>query len=138
MTQRYLIDTSIWIDLYEDRIGFNGEPLGEYALKLISKLLTQKHIMVVSNILIVELEKYYSIGQIRGMLQPFKSIIEKAIATTTESREARIISIARNLPYGDALHAILARNRKAILITRDKHFRKLEDISEHFTPEDIL
>lgn len=33
MTERYFIDTSIWIDFYEDRIGYKDEPLGDYAFK---------------------------------------------------------------------------------------------------------
>jgi len=36
----------------------------------------------------------------------------------------------RNVPRGDALHAIIARDHKLILITRDNHFKKLEDISK--------
>ena len=38
MAERYFIDTSIWMDFYEDRAGFKGEPLGDYAFKLLSKI----------------------------------------------------------------------------------------------------
>ena len=29
MENKYYLDTSIWIDVYEDRKGYNNEPLGE-------------------------------------------------------------------------------------------------------------
>jgi predicted nucleic acid-binding protein len=138
MVEKYLIDTSIWIDMYEDRLGFKNEPIGEYASKFIFELFVREQIILISDILIMELGRYYSIEQISGMLKPFQNIIEKIMSTTDELNESKIISIARNVPSGDALHAILARNHNAILITRDNHFLRLEDISEHFAPEDLI
>jgi len=32
---KFYLDTSIWIDIYEDRKGYNSEPLGNYGFKLI-------------------------------------------------------------------------------------------------------
>ena len=34
MAEKYLIDTSILVDLYEDRRGYQYEPLGDFAFKL--------------------------------------------------------------------------------------------------------
>jgi len=133
-----MIDTSIWIDVYEDRKGFNGEPLGEYGLKLLSDILARKDKIIISEILIDELSGRYSLSHILGMLKPFEDIIEKIIPTEEEKKIAKKISIERELPLGDALHAIIARDNNAILITRDKHFRKLEDISSHYRPEEII
>jgi len=42
------------------------------------------------------------------------------------------------VPAGDALHAIVARDNDLILVTRDRHFRKLEDISKHYKPEELI
>ncbi|MFH1849987.1 MAG: hypothetical protein ABH879_07455 [archaeon] len=49
---RYMIDTCFWVDLKEDRKGYNSEPLGEYALKLLSVI--KADVIVVSDILIRE------------------------------------------------------------------------------------
>lgn len=137
MTEKYYIDTSIWIDLLEDRQGYNNEPLGNFALKLFALIKAKKSTLVISDLLIRELEGYYSFEEINSMLLPFQKITEKIIATKEQRVEARKIAEERNLPPGDVLHAIIARDNNLILITRDKDFRQLEDISEHYKPEDL-
>jgi len=128
MAEKYYIDTSIWMDLLEDRKGYNNEPLGDYALKLFSLIKAKKSTLILSDILIRELEGYYSLEEINGMMLPFQKIIEKIIATKEQRVEARKIAEERNLPPGDCLHAILAR---------DNDFKLLEDITSHYKPEEI-
>jgi predicted nucleic acid-binding protein len=138
MNDKYLLDTAIWIDFGEDRVGFNGEPLGEYAFKLLSEIKTRGSIIVVTDFLIKELEKKYSVAQINGLFRPFERLLQKVIPTGRQAEEARRISFERGVPKGDALFAIVARDSDLVLITRDKHFRLLEDISNHYTPEDLI
>jgi len=138
MVKKYLIDTSIWIDLYEDRKGFYNEPLGDYALKLLSTIKIQESIIVLTDLLLKELEMNYSLSEINGMFKPFEKITEKVITTKEQREEAKKIANKRNLPPGDALHSILARDNNLILITRDKHFKQLEDISKHYKPEELI
>ena len=121
---QYLIDTSIWVDLYENRTGYNGEPLGDYAFKLLSLIKTNQDKIIITDFIIKELEANYSIEQIRGMMNPFEDILEKIISSEKQRNEARKISAERNLPKGDALHAIMAGDYSAILVSRDKHFRE--------------
>ena len=135
---KYYLDTAIWMDLYEDRKGYKKEPLGHFALKLFSLIRTNKHKMVISDLLIHELELNYSLDKIRGMVKPFEDLIEKLVVTTEQRDEAEKIARERNVPRADATHAILARDNKLILITRDKHFKQLEDVSKHYKPEDII
>ena len=137
MAEKYIIDTSIWVDLYEDRKGFNNEPLGDYALKLLLKIKAKEDIIAVTDLLVRELEMNYSLPEINGMFKPFEKIIQKAISTKEQRDEAKKLAEERDIPKGDALHAILARDLDMFLITRDKHFRKLDDISKHYRPEDI-
>jgi predicted nucleic acid-binding protein len=137
MTEKYYIDTSIWMDLLEDRKGFNNEPLGNFALKLFALIKAKKATLVISDILIRELEGYYSLEEINGMMFPFKKIIKKVIATKEQRIEARKIAEERDLPPGDCLHAIIARDNNFILVTRDKDFKQLEDITSHHKPEEI-
>ena len=138
MVEKYYIDTSIWMDIYEDRNGFNQEPLGDFALKLFNLINTRKKTLIISDLLIAELQMNYSVEEINGMIKPFEHVIEKIISSEDQKDEAQKIGQERNLPPGDVLHAIIARDNNAILVTRDKHFRDLRDISEHKKPEDII
>lgn len=138
MIKRYYVDTSIWMDLVEDRSGYNDEPLGAYALKLFVLIKAKKHKLFISDLLIKELESNYSIEEINGMILPFRNIMEKIFATEKQIDEAKKIAGERSLPPGDVLHAIVARDNSLILVTRDKHFNELKDITKHYKPEDII
>jgi len=138
MLEKYYLDTSIWMDLYENRKGYNNEPLGDYAFKLLILIKRKRALLIISDILINELEMNYSMEEINGMMKPFENNAEK-ISTTKEQRdEAAQIAEQRKIPRGDILHAILARDYHLILVTRDKHFRILEDICRHNKPEDFI
>jgi predicted nucleic acid-binding protein len=139
MVGKYLIDTSIWVDLYDDRRGFNDEPLGDYALKLLVKLKAGENIIVFTDFLLKELEmNNYSLEQINGMFKPFEKQIEKIVAAKEQREEAKKIALKRDVPPGDVLHAIIARDNKLILVTRDRHFQQLEDIWKHHRPEELI
>ena len=138
MPQKYYLDTSIWIDLYEDRKGYNKEPLGDYAWKLLALIKTKKSILIITDLLIKELGMNYSVEEINGMMKPFERIIERIITTKEQRDEANKIAEERKLPKGDVLHAILSRDHNLVLVTRDKHFKELEDISKYYKPEDFI
>ena len=65
-------------------------------------------------------------------------LLVKVLISKEQAKEATILCKKRKVPFGDALHAILARDNKAIMVTRDKHFKKLKDIAEIKKPEDLL
>ena len=138
MAKKYYIDTSIWMDLYEDRKGYNNEPLGDYAFKLLSVIKTRKDKLIITDLLIRELEINYSVPEINGMMKLFEDIIEKIIINKEQMEEASKIAKERNVPSGDVLHAIITRDYDFIFITRDKHFRQLVDICAHYKPEEII
>ncbi len=138
MTERYYLDTSIWMDLHEDRIGFRREPIGEYALQLFAKIRLGRSTLVISDFLIKELQTNYTIEQINGMIFPFKDIIEKVLSTKKQVAEASRVSHKRNLPKGDIMHAIICRDANLILVSRDKYFKRLLDICECYKPEDLI
>ena len=54
------------------------------------------------------------------------------------NQEADKIIKERNLPLGDVLHTLLARDNNLILVTRDKHFKELTDISKFYKPEELI
>ena len=138
MQDEYIIDTSIWVDIYEDRKGYNNEPLGDYAFKLLVKIKAKESSIVLTDFLIRELETLYSAAEINGMFKLFEKIIKKIIATEKQREEAKKIAKERGLPAGDALHAIISRDNALILVTRDGHFKQLEDISKHYKPEELI
>ena len=53
-------------------------------------------------------------------------------------QEATKLKKERNLPFGDCLHAIIARDNEAIMITRDIHFEEIQDIIKSYKPEDLI
>lgn len=126
------------MDLYENRQGYRGEQLGDFALKLFSRIKTKKETLVITDLLIRELEMNYSMEEINGMMKPFEDIIEKIIVTREQRDEAKMIAEERTLPPGDVLHTIIARDHDLLLITRDRHFRKLKDIYNHYKPEELI
>ena len=65
-------------------------------------------------------------------------IIEEVIFSGQQSYEAEKIAIQRKVPFGDALHAIIARDCDAILVSRDQHYEKLTDITLSKKPEELL
>ena len=138
MAIKYLIDTSIWVDLYENRKGYHDEPLGDFAFKLFCMIKAKEDQIVITDLTIRELEINYSMPEIKGMMKPFENILEKLVVSREQRDEAKKIASERNLPKGDVLHAILARDNNYILISRDKHFKQLIDISAHNKPEEII
>jgi len=138
MTEKYYLDASIWVDFYENRKGYNNECLGDYAFKLLIQIKAKADRIILTDFLIRELEVRYSIEEINGMFKLFEHLVDKIMITKEQKEEANKISEKRNVPKGDAIHAIIARDNKLILITRDNHFRSLEDISFYYRPEEFI
>jgi predicted nucleic acid-binding protein len=135
---KYYIDTAIWIDLYEGRKGFHGEPLGEYASRLFSHIIESDDIIVFTDMHITELGIRYQTEIIIEMLNPFINNIEMVDSTPDQRNEAAGASKKLNIPNGDVLHAIIAKSTESVLVTRDKHFKELQGICKSFKPEELI
>ena len=59
MEQFIYIDTNVWIDFWEDRRD-NIRPLGEFAFQLLKKAYECKYRIIVSGLVIDELDLFYS------------------------------------------------------------------------------
>lgn len=68
MTEKYLLDTCIWRDFYENRFSKTGRPLGQYATNLFIKILKNKDQIIFSEALILELKKDYKEDDVNNML----------------------------------------------------------------------
>ena len=134
---KYYLDTSIWLDYYENRQD-RFRPLGEWALALLSQIKERKDTILVSDVILRELGTKYTELQINNILESYERVIEKIQATDEQMKLSKTVSWTRRIPNGDALHAIISRDQKAILITRDNHFTSLTDINKAYKPEELI
>ena len=137
---RYYIDTSIWRDLLEDRRD-NIKPLSEFAFQLIQKIFKERHEIVFSKALELELLERFTKKQIYELiLDEFikKNLVVYTKPNNLQLKEAKSLSAIGDIPFNDILHAILARDSSAIIVTRDRHFEELKHIVKIKTPEEII
>ncbi len=137
MKKRFYLDTCIWRDLLEDRkSGFSY--LGEYAFQFLKKCRENDYKVLFSELVFDELKTYFSKEEINSLLEPFLDLLVFVDYTKEETIEVRLV--VRNISkvhFVDVLHAIVARDNNAIVITRDKHFEKLTKIVTSLRPEDV-
>lgn len=141
MTKTFYLDTCIWRDMYENRLGQKGKPLGEYAYDLIIYILENNYKIIFSDALIHELRKAYKNNEIDEVLNFLFicNVLVKVDITKEEYAESRKLSRERNLPLVDCLNAVQARNHNAIMVSQDKHFSQgLSDIAVVARPQDII
>jgi len=135
---KYYFDTSIWLDLLEDRNEW-GLPKGEYAEKLLVKIISKNDRIVLSDIVAEELVKYgYTDYHLPDLLKALQKIILYEKAGEKHSRRALDLARRRNLSRLDALHALLAKETKAVVVSRDTHFKQLNDIARCKKPEELI
>lgn len=138
MTEKYYLDTSIWLDFFECRDEPNL-PKGEWAYELLKKITRTDAKVVYSDHNLFELRLVgYSSYEISDMFKPLRLILIFVGSTEKERRKARDLASKRKIPKGDALHALIARDNKAILITLDKHFKEILDIIKPKRPQDFI
>lgn|SRR3989338_249855 len=135
---KYYIDACIWRDYFENRSD-NFRPLGEWAFKLIKKAINEGELIIYSDLVVEELKKEYSDNQIIEMF----SIVPIELLSKVEISEKQVLNSAilsrkLNIPRKDMLHAVLAKDNEAILVSRDKHFHQLERYVDVKQPEDLI
>ncbi|MCX6709136.1 MAG: PIN domain-containing protein [Candidatus Woesearchaeota archaeon] len=134
---RYYLDTSIWLDHYENRTD-RFRPLGEWALALLSLIKERKDTILVSDVILRELGTYYSELQIMEIFKSYAHLIENIKPTDNQMKLSKTISSIRKIPMGDVLHAVLSKDQNAILVSRDNHFMLLTDINKAHKPEELI
>lgn len=137
MEEKYYIDSAIWRDLHEDRTD-KFRPLGEWAFELLKKIRRSNEKVLYSDLTIDELSNAYSRETISNIFKEVSDILEKVEINNNQVREAVSLSKKRKIPFGDALHGIVARDNNAIIVTRDHHFEKISDIVTVKKPEDLI
>ena len=134
----YYFDTSIWLDLFEDRDEPNL-PKGKWVHELIRKIISQDDKIIYSDAVMDELmELGYNEYELNEFLKPITLILVFVESTKKQWGRAKDLAKQRNIPIFDALHALIARDNGALMITRDSHFKKLLDINKYKRPEDFI
>ena len=138
MTEKYYLDTSIWLDFFENRNEPNL-PKGDWAHKLLGIITENNDKAIYSDIIILELGVVgYQPHEIEKLFEKIKPILIFVESTEKQARKAKDLSLKRDIPKGDALHALIARDNQATLVTLDNHFKKLLDITKPKRPQDII
>ena len=70
-------------------------------------------------------------------------MMEEGLLKKVEIKEKQIKEAVRlrnnlKIPFGDVLHAILARDNNAIMVTRDRHFEEVQNIVNIKKPEELI
>lgn len=138
MAGKHYLDTSIWLDFFENRNEPNL-PKGDWAQKLLNKITENNDKIIYSDIVVLELGVAgYQPHEIEKLFEKIKPILIFVESTEKQARKARDLSSKRDIPKGDALHALIARDNKATLVTLDNHFKKLLDIIKPKRPQDLI
>ncbi|MDD5163016.1 MAG: PIN domain-containing protein [Candidatus ainarchaeum sp.] len=138
MQKKFYLDTSIWRDYFEDRSD-GVRPLGEFAFQFLKNCAKKGFTILVSDTVILELKKDFSEEQISDFFNPFESIIVHIAAVSEQYAEAKKEWLQNKaIPLNDFLHAIIARDNNAILISRDRHFAELLSLVESKLPEEVI
>ena len=135
---RFYLDTSIWLDLFEER---NEEHLHKYTLiqQLLDKIMQLNGFIVYSKIILNELaDAGYSFYELPILFKPYRPFLIYVSYNHYHAGKARDLALKRNVPLADAFHALLAREHKAILVSRDRDFKRLRDIIVTKAPEELL
>ena len=138
MKEKYYFDTSIWLDFLENRDEPNM-PKSEWARKLVMKIINKKDKILISGAVKNELIGVgYSKYEIETLFRPFQNYILEVYTSKKQYGKAKDLKNKRKVPFLDALHAVLARDNKAVIVTRDLHFNKLLDIIKYKKPEELI
>ncbi len=125
MAEKYYIDAAIWRDLHENRSD-RFRPLGDWAFELFKKIRKDKEKILYSNLVVDELSIAFEKETIKKLFEDISELLEKVEIKKEHVEEAKILSKELKIPFGDALHGILARDNNAIMVTRDHHFEELQ------------
>lgn len=138
MQQKYYLDTCIWRDYLENRSD-NFRPLGEWAIRLINKIINDKGIIIYSDIVDEELSLDLTEKEKEEVLEIISpEFLLRTNATTDQWKRAYKLKKELKTPTKDTMHAIIAKDNDAILVTRDKHFHELQKIVNIKLPEDLI
>ncbi|MFA4906798.1 MAG: hypothetical protein WC602_00820 [archaeon] len=131
------MDTAIWRDYFEDRKD-GIRPLGEFAFQFLKNCEKKGCTVFYSEAIVHELRRDYSDEKIKLVFSSFKTFLVEVDISSEQYLEAKSLAKQKKDSHeADILHAVLARDNEAILVTRDAHFECLRTVVEISKPEEI-
>lgn len=138
MEKRFYFDTSIWLDFFENRDEPNF-PKGTLAKELIDKIIRENWKIIFSDNNMLELiNSGYLTFEAEELINQLRFLLIFVKSSEREIGKAKDLAAKRGIPRRDALHALIARDNNAILITYDNHFIKLNDIISFHNPREFI
>lgn len=129
MSRLIYIDTNVYVDYFENR-SYGLRPASEFAFIIIQRAISCEFNIVISTLLVKELEKRISqdeINRLFSQLREFNKIIDAKI-TYEVKKLAEELTRSGKIHYADAIHYALAFHAKAeAIITNDRAFRNLSN-----------
>lgn len=129
-SQPIYLDSNIFLDFWLDR-SENGIPVGDFAHQLLRSAILCRYTIVISESTIFELNRNYPGGNIEKKFDDLKKLNKIKIERVTEKHllDAKKLAYRMKVPVHDAVHALICKEQKAVMVTRDAHFfEKLSDI----------
>jgi predicted nucleic acid-binding protein len=129
-------DANVYLDLFLNRKD-SIRPLGHFAFEFFSRGWNCLFALVVSDLVVEELEKYASKKDIEDILGYFKERNKLIFVKCSDEDIKEAKKLSKN--WKDALHAVIAsKNKCDYLITRDfKHFSDFQSIVGIKHPENV-
>jgi predicted nucleic acid-binding protein len=138
--RKFIIDTCVWRDFFEDRVSREGRHIGMDAFGAFLRVLKKDDMIIYSDLFVSELKSDYGEEEIENWLGFLFACgrLVRISPTKEETCEAAALSRDREIPFGDCIFAVMARNHGATVVTRDRHFFKnLRDITKAIRPEEL-
>ncbi len=133
----FYLDTSIWRDYLDDRSD-GVLPLGEFAFQFLKKCREQKDRILYSELVIHELSRHLSQDKIKPVFDDWADVLQRVTISKKQFDESERMAKSQNIHSADALHAVLARDNHAVMITRDSHFQNIKDLVTAVKPEEFI
>jgi predicted nucleic acid-binding protein len=138
MNGLYYFDTSIWLDFLEERDEPNM-PKSTWAKELVRTVIENEDKILLSEWIMNEMiELGMSKHDIEEKFNSLRNILIIVYSTKKQFGKAKDLSKKRGVPIRDALHSLIARDNRAIMVTRDRHFNQLSDIIKYKKPEELI
>jgi predicted nucleic acid-binding protein len=137
--KRFYVDTGIWLDFALNRKN-HIRPLGDLAFQFFKKCIREQWQVLYSDAVLEELGKKLTPSQIEERC--FKIILAEGLLLKVcfsgqQVEEAERTAQSDRLPFIDALHAVIARDNDAVIVSRNFHFERLLKIVKVSLPEEI-
>lgn len=112
--------------------------MGEFAFQFLKSCEKKGCTVFYSEAVVHELKRDYSDEKIKQVFSSFEHFLEIVPISNEQYLESKKLAKVKTESHeSDILHAILARDSQAMIITRDFHFESLRDIVEIKAPEEV-